>query len=305
MSIVTSRFSENARIKIDYNKCKACGRCTQVCKDFSLIIRNGKLEVSENPLFGCMGCGQCVAVCPNDAIMVEGRDLTKESFYELGSIDESIQYHSLLQLMQRRRSVRDFKNKNVEKELVDKIINAAVTAPMGIPPSDVHVMTLHGRENVNRFSRDFVDNLKKFKWMFSPFFLKIMKPFIGKANYDLFKSFIIPLMSFFPKSMEKGNNYLLYDAPLSLYFYGSPYCDPIDPIIPATYAMLAAESLGLASCMIGSIHPFLIRMPRLMQKYHIRQKSREGIFVIFGYPKYEYHKGIKRSFAMSDIISTN
>ncbi|WP_163718402.1 nitroreductase family protein [Mangrovibacterium lignilyticum] len=91
---------------------------------------------------------------------------------------------------------------------------------------------------------------------------------------------------------------MLYDTPLAMYFLSSPYSDPIDPVIPATYAMLAAESLGLGSCMIGSIHP-LIRhgAKKFKQHWGIPQKSVNGLVVIFGYPKYRFHKALKRSFA--------
>jgi nitroreductase len=83
-----------------------------------------------------------------------------------------------------------------------------------------------------------------------------------------------------------------------MYFYGSPYSDPADAYIPATYAMLVAESLGLGTCMIGSINPFLKRgASSLKKKYKINPKNRNGIFLIIGYPKVKYHKGIKRTFA--------
>ena len=49
----------------------------------------------------------------------------------------------------------------------------------------------------------------------------------------------------------------LYDAPVALCFYGSPCCDPAGPVIAATYAMPAAESLGLGTCMIGGNDPFI------------------------------------------------
>ena len=91
---------------------------------------------------------------------------------------------------------------------------------------------------------------------------------------------------------------LLYDAPLVLYFSASPYSDPADPYIPATYAMLAAESLGLGSCMISSVHPMIqYGAKKLKQKWNIPVKSPSGIIVIFGYPKYQFKSGIKRSFA--------
>ena len=91
-----------------------------------------------------------------------------------------------------------------------------------------------------------------------------------------------------------------YDAPLAMYFYGSPYTDPADPIIAATVAMYAAESLGLGTCMIGSVHPLIqngkkARMFR--EKYKIKYTSREGLIVLFGYPAVKYEKGIKRTFA--------
>jgi len=62
--------------------------------------------------------------------------------------------------------------------------------------------------------------------------------------------------------------------------------------------MLAAESLGLGTCMIGSVHPFLSHGATALKKeYNINPKNRNGIFLIIGYPKVKYHKGIKRTFA--------
>ncbi|MCI0522405.1 MAG: nitroreductase, partial [Bacteroidales bacterium] len=81
---------------------------------------------------------------------------------------------------------------------------------------------------------------------------------------------------------------------------GSPYSDPADPIVAATYAMIAGESLGLGTCMLGAIHPLIQngkKAEKLRGKYGIQYRSREGIFVIFGYSAVKYVKGIKRTFA--------
>ena len=104
--------------------------------------------------------------------------------------------------------------------------------------------------------------------------------------------------------MKEGENVVTYDAPLAIYFYGSPYCDPADPIVAATYAMIAGESLGLGTCMLGAIHPLIQSgkpAGRFREKYGIRFKSREGIFVIFGYSSVKYSKGITRTFASVNI----
>ncbi len=297
MSVATSRTgTENARITIDHEKCNACGLCVNVCKDFSLIVENGVLKVSDHPLFGCIGCGHCVAICPHDAIMVEGRTLQKEDFAEIDGSVPKLEYEQLYQLLLNRRSIREFKNTPVPEDLIEKILSLSATAPMGLPPSDVGVMVLDSKEKVRHFSFEFVDVLSSFKWMLSPFMLQLMRPFMRKDDFLMFKSFIIPLVEFYCSSKNAGDNYVLYDAPLAMMFYGN-MSDPADTYIAATYAMLAAESLGLGSCMIGGVGPFLKFTGKdIKRKYRLPAKLRDSIIVVFGYPQVKYKKSIKRSF---------
>ncbi|HOH99707.1 MAG TPA: nitroreductase, partial [Bacteroidales bacterium] len=61
---------------------------------------------------------------------------------------------------------------------------------------------------------------------------------------------------------------------------------------------------GLGTCMLGGIHPLIQNgrsAARLREKHKIRYKSREGLFVIFGYPAVHYDKGLSRSFAAVDF----
>jgi hypothetical protein len=64
--------------------------------------------------------------------------------------------------------------------------------------------------------------------------------------------------------------------------------------------MTAGESLGLGTCMLGAIHPLIQyggKARKFREKYGIKYTSREGLFVIFGYPSVRYKKGIIRTFA--------
>jgi ferredoxin len=297
MAIITSRTNENGRIIISYDHCNSCGLCVKVCKDFSLLMDEGKPVVNENPLFGCMACGQCMAVCPQKAIEVKGRTMSANDLIDLTEMKDKASFDQLKNLMVSRRSIRDYRDKEIEEEVINKIIEAAVTAPMGLPPSDVHLVVFKGKEKVRQFSFDVIDYFNKIKWMFSDRFIWMWRLF-GKEAYQLMKSFAKPLVKFMLDTKEKDENYLLYDAPLAMYFMGSPYSDPADPHITATYAMLAAESLGLGACMIGSIHPMIQYGAKdLKRKWHLPAKAPSGIVVVFGYPKYKYKSGIKRSFA--------
>ena len=300
MAIPTSRTKLSAEIKINHEKCNGCGLCVSVCKDYSLIIENNKVKKSHSSFFGCIGCGHCMAICPSGAIEIFGRELSPNDLFNIPPQKSIAGFEQLLALLQHRRSIREFQDKDVKPELIEKILAAAKTAPMGLPPSDVNVLIIVGKEKTRSFAKDFSEYLKTMRFMTSDLFLFLMRPFWGKENNELFKEFIKPLFRAYTDEMDKGNNLINYDAPLAIYFYGSPYADPADSIIAATYAMIAAESLGIGTCMLGGVHPFIQngRRAKIFRESHgIKHKSKEGLFVIFGYPEVKYQKGINRSFA--------
>lgn len=305
MAIPTSRSKNPATITIDEEKCILCGKCIEVCKDFSLEIRDNKLVTSANPLFGCIGCGHCMAICPEGAIEISGRETGFKDLFILPEASQAADYNQLNALLERRRSIREFAEKEVSADIIEKIVNAARTSPMGLPPSDVNVLILGSRDAVRSFGLDFCGYLNDMKWFVSGWFLALMRPFWGKANDEMFKGFVKPMFKFFIKKRDEGINMVTYDAPLAMYFYGSPYTDPADPIIAATVAMYAAESLGLGTCMIGSVHPLIQngkRARKFREKYNIKYTSREGLVVLFGYPAIKYEKGIRRTFASETYL---
>lgn len=300
MSIPTSRDKEPANIFIDIDKCIGCGLCVEVCKDFSFKIVNQKVVKSDTPIFGCLACGHCMMICPTGVIAIEGRTLSPVQLFKLPEKSTIPSYESLLAMLQRRRSIREFNDKPVELEKINQILEAAQTAPMGLPPSDVHVLVFENKPQVRAFAVEFSKYLKGIRWMSSSFFLMLMRPFWGKANDEMMHSFIKPVFKLYVDSMNKGDNWINYDAPLAMYFYGSPYSDPADSIVAATYAMLAGESLGLGTCMLGAIHPFIQngkKARKFREKYGIKYPSKEGLFVIFGYSNVNYKMGVKRTFA--------
>lgn len=298
MSLKTGRFYDCAEVKIDKDKCTLCGLCVKVCKGAPLFIEDKMVKVDHNRVFGCIGCGQCMAVCPNQAIKISGRDMSPHDVIELPKLEERANYESLKSLMLSRRSVRNFKNQRVEREVIEKILEASATAPNGLSSSDVEILVLDGNEKVEEFTADIIKVLKKNMWLFSPIMLKIYRPFIRKGTYDSLKTFISTALKTFVKNYDEGQDWLTYSAPLAMLFHVSPYADPADPYIPATYAMLAAQSLGLGTCMLGTPNLLLnLFGKKLKGKYGIPLKNKNGIMVIFGYPDIKYNSALKRRFS--------
>ncbi|MFZ5644681.1 MAG: nitroreductase family protein [Bacillota bacterium] len=297
MPLKTCRGDDFASVFIDKENCTVCGLCVKVCKGDILHTVDGEVEIDLSRLFGCIGCGQCMAVCPKNCITVQGRCLSMDSLTELPEYTNKTDYEQLKALMLGRRSVRDYKDREIEQEVIDKILDAARTAPMGIPPSEVHILVLKGRDKVREFSNDMVDYMQKTRWLFQPPAAYVYRPFIGKASYELIQGFMLPLIDVLHRKRKENSDWLLYSAPLAMLFHASPYADPVDPHIPATYAMLAAESMGLGSCMIGSVAPFLKYSKKIKAKYKIKPQNQMGIVVVFGYPAVRYTRSLKRDFA--------
>lgn len=169
MPLVTRRAKGNAEVIIDHDLCSLCGLCVEVCKG-PLYIENGKLLVDQSISFGCIGCGQCAAVCPHMCIVVEGREMSAQDLIALPPREQRADYEQLLALLLGRRSIRDFKDQEVEGEVVQKILDAVCTAPMGLPPSEVEVLVLQGFDRVREFAVDMVKVFKSSKWLFSPWY---------------------------------------------------------------------------------------------------------------------------------------
>ena len=117
-----------------------------------------------------------MAVCPSGAIEVSGRTLSPRDLFPLPGREQAAAHGPLLNLLRRRRSVREFTGESVAAEDIDKILEAASTAPMGLPPSDVNVLVLDGKERVRAFSSDYCAYLESVRWIVSDWFLLLMRP---------------------------------------------------------------------------------------------------------------------------------
>jgi nitroreductase len=137
---------------------------------------------------------------------------------------------------------------------------------------------------------------------FKPWLLTLMRPFVGKAKYDLFTHFVRPLAEVYVRGHREGRDLVHYGAPALLIFHHSPYAESSDAMIACTYAMLAAESLGLGSAMIGGSPPILQRNKALCQGLGIPEGNTPSIVLILGYPATHFLRGIRRHFSSAGTV---
>lgn len=279
---------------INKEKCRKCGTCINICPSYLQKDSNGYPEVCEESAFGCIQCGYCMMSCPHDAIEVEGQDVSKEYLRQMYT--ELPNFEAINALFMKRRSARKFKEAEVPKEDIEKILLAAATAAISVPPSEVKVLVIHGRNKVEELRQEMMKSTKGFfKFANSPL-LNLLKIFSGNTQYKMFKDFVLPLCKVLIEDEQKGFDHLFYSAPSVLVFYGTEYIDKEDMILAANQATLAAEAMGLGTCYIGMVPPMLENNKKLKEKYGIRHKEKVGIAFVLGYPVVKFRKTIQRHF---------
>ncbi len=293
---------KSVEVIIDKEKCTKCGICIDYCHEFLGKDQEGypKSMPVENTLAGCIQCGHCMMACPNSAIEIKGEDINREHLREFGEITN---FEELNNLFLKRRSIRKFKEQEISKEILDKIIQASATAAVSIPPSELKVLVISGQKKVQELAEEIVQGMKKFPKMFNPLSLNLMKIFAGKTTYKMSKEFILPLCKLTVDARERGEDYLFYNAPAVILFYSTELSDKEDALIAATQATLAAEALGLGTCWIGSLGASFAHNESLRKKYGILKGEKIGSGFVVGYPDAKFYKAFQRNFKNVTVIS--
>jgi ferredoxin len=279
---------------IDKEKCTQCGLCVNYCAGKYLLQKDQQIKVNPDSMFGCVQCGHCMMVCPTDAIKVRGEGISEENLYPLEN--RKLDYNELYSFLMHRRSVRKYKKQEIEKETLDKLLEASSTGPVSVPPFELKVLVINGSEKVQTLADDLTLSFEQMLKKFSPFKLKLYKPLMGKMTYKMFAEFIYPLINKTVELRKKGIDILFYNAPAIIIFYSSEGTEKEDAIIASTLTSVVAETLGLGSCMIGSVPAAFNHNVALKEKYGIGKKDLVSMGLILGYPEKHFEKGIKRQF---------
>ena len=300
MVVPHSQHSDAGTVQIDEGTCKQCGQCAAICPADVLFTENGQVRVSAESPFGCIACGHCMMVCPEESIAVTGRGLSPGDLIPLPEREAVATADALAALMQSRRSVRRFKEQEVDRELLVRVVEMAASGPMGIPPWDVGCVIVCGRDKVRGLANELIKGYEGFLKIFKPWVLSIMRLFTRKETHDQFRHFIVPLARSYVSAHHEGRDKLFWEAPAVLIFHHSPYAEAADAAIACTYAMLAAESLGLGNTIIGGAPPILARNRSLCNRLGIPRGHTPSFALIAGHPATHFKRAVRRHFVEAD-----
>jgi nitroreductase/NAD-dependent dihydropyrimidine dehydrogenase PreA subunit len=141
-------------ITINDNKCIGCGLCAKDCFTKDIEVTNHKAKSKK---IRCIECGHCIAVCPKNAITLEDYPMTDILEYENGEFD--IDENQYLRSLKFRRTIRQFTNKQVEKQKIEKIIEAGRYSPTGGNLQNVSFYVV--RDDIDTLKNMAIDELNK------------------------------------------------------------------------------------------------------------------------------------------------
>jgi NAD-dependent dihydropyrimidine dehydrogenase PreA subunit/nitroreductase len=287
------RLKMRNRVIINEETCIGCGLCEKVCSKKILKMNHKKVEVVDYPDWGCSKCGLCMSVCPSKSILVEG--LNYNQFITLP--ENEIDFTNLEKMLSSRRSIRSFKDRSVEHEVLDKVIRASAMSPIGALPTNVKVMILDEKQHLDELYRDTVRCWKKLmQSMKNPIYRIVSRRIVGANQYHALTHHALPSARICCESADKGKDVFTFSAPAIILFHGSKLdvCVIENCWLAASYATIAAHSLGLGSIFSGMIPPIVNMNIDVKRKLGIPDENNVYSCFMLGYPDVKFERKIPR-----------
>lgn len=245
-------------IKINYDKCVGCLKCTRVCIWTIIEERDGKPYVLEEKAKGCAKCMHCGIVCPEGAIEYDGAPMMACEDKPIVSDTFSEDVEAFLQT---RRSYRNFREEEVEEEIIRKALELAAWAPSAKNQHPTKYYVVQGREKVNAMMAHVVDWLKE----------------TGNCPEVL-------------SELERGNNLVMGKAPTLILAYcrNNAINPAVDTALALDYADLYLQSRGVGTCWAGYLTRFLNKIPALQEMFPLPENNSFYGVLLAGWPTEDY-----------------
>jgi nitroreductase len=261
-----------------------------------IISESGEISFRSDRIDLCFKCGQCMSICSTKSFLVQGLSYDKDFFPlpETKGVEETF-----FNLIYTRRAVRNFHDKPVPKELLEKIVTAISFAPPGFPPVKTGIIVVSDPEMIRKALPHMIDLFDVLvKKMKNPLFRFFIEKEVGKQRFRTMRHHLIPLLiSRLPELKQGTEDTITRNAPAMIIFHADRSSEDSreDLFIAATYGMLASHSIGLGGSIMDIIPPAINKKNELRELFKIPENNQVIASLIIGFPKYKYQRGIKRN----------
>jgi nitroreductase/NAD-dependent dihydropyrimidine dehydrogenase PreA subunit len=258
-----------ALIEIDQETCTQCGACIAACGSSIIVPQESgtpRLFPGADPF--CARCGHCVGVCPTDSVIHQDIPLD-----QCPPIDPKLEvsFSQVSQLIRSRRSIREFQDKPVPRDLLGQLIDTVRYAPTGHNLQEVQWLIVDDREKLHRLMAIGLE------WCRS----------LADGSS--------------PRSMEMQGILRMYDLGLDLFLRAVPalvvtFAEKNNPMagtdcaIALSYFDLAAKSAGLGGFWNGYFFVCAQSFPAMNAALALPQGCLPYAAFGVGYPRFNYQR---------------
>jgi ferredoxin len=283
-------------ITINAETCNVCGLCGEICPNKIFIKEDSsRMAFRMDRIHLCVKCGQCMAVCPMGSVNVNGLSYSRDF---IDSPQGGDYQTAFMNMIATRRAIRNFADKPVPRELLEKIVDAISYAPPSFPPIKTELVIVKDKEVIQRALPQMIGMYELLvKAMANPVMRFFIKMQIGKEKYRSLINHVIPIMKVKLPSMKSGeDDSITRNAPAMIIFHANKSAENFrtDIKLALTYGFLAAHALGLGGSAIDLIPPTIERSKELRKLFLIPEGNEVVAAMIVGFPKYKYKRVIKR-----------
>ena len=285
---------------IDKTRCISCGVCVSICPDRILRLDSSNKAVVTGDR--CMGCGHCYAVCPSEAVSIPGLEIP--SFPEIALESEAIA--PLFQLMAARRSCRLFKSAAPDIKILEALARIGSTAPSGTNSQPWSFVILPQRADVIALGEQVARFYKTLnKKAAHPVYRLLSRLVVGNRLQRYYERYY--------ETVERGLNEW-YDEQRDRLFHGAPAaiivaaqsnasCPQEDALLATQNILLAAEALGVATCLIGFVVEAARREPSIAASLGFSPSEHIYSVIACGYSAVSFQRYAGRKGVVPRVVS--
>lgn len=264
-------------MNVNTEKCIACELCIRDCPVRCISLVEKKAQINNST---CLKCGHCIAICPVKAVdsdeynMDEVVEYDKEKFY--------IDPENLLNFIKFRRSIRKFKNKEVEIEKIEKIIEAGRFTQTSTNSQDVsYIVVKDNKEPLREMVMEGLNNI-------GTHILNNLTP--ETKHFERYAKMWVKMYDTH-KNNPNTEDRIFFNAPVVILVVSKT---PINGGLASTNMELMTNALGLGTFYSG----FLVRASHGNTKMREFLGLSEGeeivTALVVGYPDVEYQRTVPR-----------
>jgi nitroreductase/NAD-dependent dihydropyrimidine dehydrogenase PreA subunit len=281
-----------AKTAIDQSACTGCGKCVRVCPGSVLALEGTHASVARPHL--CCSCGHCAAICPEGAVSCTAEDDRRA--FSVAPFDEDLS--PVERLLSGKRSVREFKDRPLDRDTITRLIEYAEKAPSSSNSRRRGYVVLTDPAGIDEVERAVTKSFARTLDLLSPAVVRgvdLLSPRLGgllaASREDLLAM---------REAVAAGGRPIFRAAPCVVFVTGPRSGIQVadDCMIALQYLMLLAESQGIGSCVIGYAQHAHAAVERELP---LAPGSRVYAAAILGYPKYTYQRQIRYN-AAPDIV---